>query len=241
MTRLNRGADQCCSRKDRPGWERQGRLRQASFNGSRVLSAIFLVLLAPVLGCVAYRYPSGPSPQERSALRTLNLPKLVVGVVEPEIHFQGQASDFGDSLAEVRARVEMDQACHLIESLRGTGLFGEVDFVKRLHAKPDLVVRAEPSPRSTYDGDALIPFAFSAGIFPVAGTDAEGVYFSRVDRPVEKFSFDWPVTGVWGFFGSVLLTFPGWHMQRDTDAFHAALAKYLVERRADLWNKDPQP
>jgi hypothetical protein len=207
---------------------------------STVGMTIAILATLPFFSCAGFRYPEGPSPGEYASLRTLSLPRIVVGVQEPEVRLDAKPSKRGNHLTAENTILEMVRSNHLIDALRSTNLFGRVDFVDQLGMSPDVIIKLDPGPSSTPTDTEVLRFILSVGIIPLMGTDQEGVYFSRVDRKTAPFVFDWPVMCVAGWVGPIFLAIPGSHIERNPEAFKAALTKYLVERRDDLWGKGRQ-
>ncbi len=124
------------------------------------------------------------------------------------------------------------QAVHTIDALRGTGLFAEVNFSRQLSAPPDLLLTLAPAPPNTADGDAVMPFVFTVGIYPMIFIEENGVYFTS--SGADSVAFNWPTTAVAGWAAPFLLVSPRWKIERDLAGFHRALAVYLLSHLSEL-------
>ena len=188
-------------------------------------------------GCAAYHFPQDSAPGPPSTLGSGFPPKLVLGVEEPEIRMDDEPLIPAAGPDARTSERNIQQAVHTIDALRGTGLFSEVNFVRQLSRPAEITIRIEPAPPNTGDADAVLPFVFTAGVFPLIYTEQAGVYFTVAERPSNPFRLDWPITAVAGWAAPFLLMLPQWRIERDQELFHAALATYLVNRRADLWGQ----
>jgi len=199
--------------------------------------AVLLMIACAALGCAAYHFPEGNAAGLGSTVPASAPTGLVLGVEEPDIRLDDKPLIPAAGPDARTSERDIEQAVHTIDALRGTGLFSEVNFVKQLSRPADITVRIEPAPPNTGDADAVLPFVFTAGVFPLIFTEQGGVYFSLVDRPdrANLFRFDWPITAVAGWAAPFLLMLPKWRIERDQELFHASLAAYLVSRGADLW------
>src|SRR5512139_915815 len=95
------------------------------------LSAIATVLVVSV-ACAAGRHPAPIAEPPGAAGLRQDLSSWVVGVREPEVRYNEPDDPGPDVLDEVR------DAGNLVEALRGTGLFAEVDFTHRLECPPSV-------------------------------------------------------------------------------------------------------
>ncbi len=197
-----------------------------------------VVLLATGLACAAYKSPVPPSSATADLARESLVYKPVVGILEPEIRIDDEPM-FVPAGSDARTTErQIQQAVHTIDALRGTALFTEVDFSKQLSAPPDLLLTLSPTPPSTADGDAVIPFVFTVGIFPMVFVEQNGVYVTPPNA--NPIVFDWPTTAVAGWAAPFLLLSPRWKIERDLDGFHRALAVELL-KRLPAFSNPPSP
>lgn len=136
------------------------------------LIALLVALLAPA-GCIASKRPPPLDDAESVRLEHARFPKLVIGVIEPELDVgdaQG-ATSFERSGSAMRSDLlfnrEVESAVRLIEELRATGYFRQVDFSRQLASKPDLLARAnfENARRGVVAGGGIFT-VLSLGLIP---------------------------------------------------------------------------
>ena len=197
---------------------------------------IFLALL--LSGCSAFRYPTGITLAEREVLANFQAPKPTVGVQEPRIHLDAKQPLAESEFWTYETRGAIDRATYLIHSLRGTGLFEQVDFLCQLSSAPDIVIEPRTGPPGSGDPEAFWPWFITFGLFPWTATEQKGVYFARQDREQAEVRFDWPETFVIGWFAVPLHLSPNWHLERSSQAFQQSLASHLLTSNSDLWKKD---
>lgn len=208
---------------------------------SAKLSAITTLLVALSLGCAAGRHP--PPTAEPVGARGLrhDLASWVVGVREPEVRYSEPDDPGPDVLDEVR------DAGHLVEALRGTGLFWEVDFTHQLRCPPDIeiLVRAREGDRLRSAPLWLAPLTLSLVIF----NDDEGITFTPADDPDEVFEFSYPTTFVVGILpllaSPVLITgaVPNWSFMstgKTDEEFGLFLLANAGRLRAFAHDPDPK-
>ncbi len=137
-----------------------------------------LAACAALPGCIASKRPEPLTDAELARLERARFPALVVGVVEPE---PGLGSSSGRKVLERReqeglgdavADREVQRAIDLIEDLRATGYFREVDFVRQLESEPDLLATPglENGRRGQLTGGGIFTLA-SLGVVPTVLTN----------------------------------------------------------------------
>lgn len=189
----------------------------------RSLSALLITVAVASMGCAAVRHPAAPTePLNADELRR-DLSRWVVGVREPELRYVDPRASGPDVLDEVR------DAGHLIEALRSTGLFAEVDFTRQLDCPPNIELVAVTREQ---EGIRLgPPWLWALTLSLVALEEEEGVFFAPAGTPSVTFDFPYPTTlvvGVVPLVASPLLianAFPTWSYTSQLDM---ALERFLL-------------
>jgi hypothetical protein len=141
---------------------------------------------------------------------------------------------------------EVRDAAQLIEALRGTRLFAEVNFAHDLKCTPalELVVRAHKGDRIGPAPLWLWPLTLSTTIL----NNEEGVAFTPAGDPNAVFEFSYPTTLVVGVLpllaSPVLITgaVPTWSLMSTGD-FHRELQLFLLANadRLESYAHSPPP
>ncbi|MGH9885334.1 MAG: hypothetical protein ACREBE_07385 [bacterium] len=136
-----------------------------------------LASLVALSACVASKRPEPLRDDDFERLERAGFPSLVVGVVEPEpgIGSPSGATQLERAGSEGRGDALADRAVGgavaLIEDLRATGYFREVDFARQLKLPPDLL--ATPDLENGRRGEPMgMGFSLlSAGLIPMVLTN----------------------------------------------------------------------
>lgn len=189
--------------------------------GKRVYLLLVVAGAAISSGCVATRGPTIRGPDAADCLPRA----FVVGVQE-------LAAGGGHT------NLYRELATELVESLRATGLFSEVDLVTQLTHPPDVVLSARLSPAGR---DAKInPYSYlfwicTLGIVPIVASADTGVYFSRADEPNQVYSFPYPTDVVIGWAALFLNVLPDWSCLGVQHRYAESLRRFLLENRGRLF------
>lgn len=199
--------------------------------------ALVLALIPWLVGCKAVRTPPELSPSQRAALESNAPPRIVVGVRAPVVRL-----DSGKPVGEISADVtrgELQSARHLIDALRATGLFANVDFVDYLHAAPDVtLISLGPTADRGFTANpyAVLVTLLTVGLVPVVMSPDESDRFARADAPQNVLEFDWRTTSVVGWGALLLLPTEAW--RRDARATrNEAFASFLLVHRNAVWGE----
>ena len=206
---------------------------------SSLKRALLLSVIALTTGCQAYRYPNAVALGDVAKLEPS--PRPIVAVLEPEIYID-EASPAKDDPSASETQARLDRATQVIGALRETNLFVEVDFLCRLHAFPDVAIRAEKNPTSYVDPDLEIVNSYlmliSFGLIPYVTMNQRGFILERHDEFRETVRFDWPVRHVVGWFATPLPLLPEWRASHTPHLRAIFLRKYLLEQHPSLFDPD---
>lgn len=208
----------------------------------RRLGACLIAALA-LSGCAIRQPSSGASAAGAAgAPRTLDGPKRVIAVRLPAVTVP--PSFAGDPLVQ---KLALEEAQQLIERLRASGLFAEVELESALVRQPDLVVT--PIDDGAYDQwserDFWFTYSFVTGItiglVPYVEPSNKDVHCARLDRDVAELRCEWRVLGVFGWAALPLLPSASWQHLPDEAAFVAHLQACIAERADFFVAAAPSP
>ena len=128
-------------------------------------SCIFLV------GCKAYLLAPELTIAEQKRIRTAQIPRITVGIERPSSSKAKQkmpveAKVVGQLVQLTEKETNIEYAKLMINSLRDTGLFEEVDSVKRLKNPPDLVFETQTLRYGRKDESPHLITYLTLGIIP---------------------------------------------------------------------------
>lgn len=195
---------------------------------TRAVIAIACVALSSS-ACFAVSYPD-PRNTEEPELVAPTFPRLVVGVVEPEVHYV-------ETPRPTDLEVDFDRLVNsfeLVWLLRKTGYFEEVDFSRRLKSPPDVLIIAAPRGVAQFGNGGIVSIA-TLGIVPSIGGFHQDVGFSVIapsGAVSATMSFTYQADVAYGFASLLLLPFPGWELPWPRPAYAVDdLRRLLVQRR----------
>ena len=197
---------------------------------ARLLVAALVVWLS---ACLA-SYRAHPTLSAEQTVASASFPRLVVGIVEPSptLPVEGVYRSLDEPL---------DLSVALIQALRASGYFAEVDFARQLTLPPDLLLTAsEESGIENLNGN-VPAFALSMGtyfVFPFVNVQTTTFAFTvkcpaRDDSTLVKFRSK--AVDVIGWVALILLPFPAWSFpwneppDADRDDIRVALLSHQVD------------
>jgi hypothetical protein len=208
------------------------------------LIAVLAAAVAP-LGCIASKRPEPLTDAEIVRLERARFPALVVGVVDPEPGL-GSASGRNalvrreqEGLGDVAADREVQRAIDLIEDLRATGYFREVDFWRQLKSPADLLATPglENGRKGEIAGGGVFTLA-SLGVVPTwltnewrrnfSLTSSDGEDYAAIDvRYSQVIVLSWTAIPLLPFRDWTL----GWNVVPEDydDAFRLTLLEHRAE------------
>lgn len=198
-------------------------------------------------GCTGViRFPRAPSPSQREALASAELPRIVVGVRAPVVKLD--AGKPADQVSADVVRSELQGSRRLIKALRATKLFERVDFVEYLDANPDVtLISLGPSDYKNFQPGVNLWLAIlcplTACVIPMVSSHEEIDRFARADDPQVVLEFYWPTTELLGLLTPLLLPTSDWDWQpsgpkgRESEVRDTAFAVFLLEHRETIWGE----
>ncbi len=166
---------------------------------------LLAVTTATAIGC-AVKFPP------RVALDTTgDFPEaLVVGVRDP----------YPDGEPPLDLTSEKLDAVRLVNALRATRLFAEVDFTHKLQAPPQIQLVAGEDPHSNLTtNEQMLLSMFTLGAWPAYGRFSRSLHFSVACGSEPKFQFPYYTTEFGGWFSLVVLPSEPWRwgLSKDRD------------------------
>jgi hypothetical protein len=200
----------------------------------------FLVLVASLaLGpaaCSTVRYPEVVLPQGKPPAT-----RPVVAIIEPLAHLDSDQllQSYGE-LWTSQSEADLGASARLIQLLRGTDLFEEVDFLCQLSSQPNvaLSVVTQPWSRDARDTSEVTfwYWMLTIGVVPWIETLDYGVRFTVVERSTNEVVFEHEETSVVGWVALFINLSPSWHTERNPKARSIALAGLLQRLEPSIFD-----
>ncbi len=202
---------------------------------SRIVASIAMLPLA-LTACSTIRYPEVVPPRVE-----LPATRPVVGIVEPLAHLDAiQPPESHRRLLTHESERDLKASAHLIQLLRGTGLFEEVDFVCQLGSEPNVGLFAIPQLWSRNERDtSTLTFwlwLLTIGIVPWVETRDLGVRFAAVARSGPEVVLVHEETSVVGWVAPFMNLSPEWHTRRNPEARSVALSAILQQLEPSIFD-----
>lgn len=153
---------------------------------------------------------------------------LVVGVRDP----------YPDGEPPLEALSEKYDAERLLDALRASKLFAEVNFTQLLEAPPQIEFIAGEDPHSNLTtNEQMLASMFTLGILPAYGQSSRSLHFSAACSPERKFEFLYYTTEFGGWFSLFVLPSASWRwgLSKDRDPYYAdQVASYLRAHSTEI-------
>ncbi len=129
-------------------------------------------------------------------------------------------------------------AQRVIEALRLSGLFSQVDFADALENKFDLSIQAVPDEFSNLQtNEMMLASMFTLGVFPAYGDSSNSLEFHTLCGSRRAFEFEYYTTEFGGWLSLFALPFPRWIWgvsDRRQEHLGEQVAAYLRSRAAEI-------